>query len=130
MHFSAPLLQLFFVNNAPLWNRSLEQSCGGGWFTLWLKHQGIVEAPTYWGLDTSLLEHHLDGHLASEDSLWTYVWVHMAAILSVDEALRNLDTSAFVALYFLSAGGRHLSAMAETSAYLRYCRSSTPRCRV
>ena len=39
--------------------------------------------------------------------------VRLAVISSVDEALCNLGTFAFVALHLFSMGGRHLSAVAE-----------------
>ena len=39
--------------------------------------------------------------------------VRLAIILSVDKALRDLGTFAFVVSHLFSAGGRHLSAVAE-----------------
>ena len=59
------------------------------------------------GLDDSLLTQHLCGHLASVYSLQMASWFHLASILSVDKALCNLGTFAFVASYLFSADGRH-----------------------
>ena len=49
----------------------------------------------------------------SSDSLWTAARVRLAAIPSVEEALCELGTFAFVVLHLLSAGRRHPSAIAE-----------------
>ena len=66
---------------------------------------------THGGADTSLLTQQLDGRLASVDSLQTAVRVFLANIPSVEEALRNLATFAFVALRLFSAVGRHLPSV-------------------
>ena len=41
------------------------------------------------------------------------VRIRLAVIPSADEALRDLGTFAFVASHLFSAGGHHLSAVAE-----------------
>ena len=41
------------------------------------------------------------------------VRLHLAVILSADEALHDLSNFAFVVLHLLSTGGRYLSAAAE-----------------
>ena len=66
----------------------------------------------YGGADASLLAQKLYGRIALADSLRTAARVCLDDILSVDEALRDLGTSSFVALHLFSAGGRHLSAVA------------------
>ena len=68
---------------------------------------------THGGSDASLFAQQLDGRLSLADSLWIAVRVHLAVILSADEALRDLGTLAFVTLHLFSVGGRHLSAIAE-----------------
>ena len=73
---------------------------------------------THGGADTSLLTQQLDGRLASVDSLQTAVRVFLANIPSVEEALRNLATFAFVALRLFSAGGRHLPAVTEILRFI------------
>ena len=65
------------------------------------------------GADASLLAQQIDGRLASVDSLRTAARFCLAAILSADEALRDLGTFAFVASHLFSTGGWHLSAVAE-----------------
>ena len=75
--------------------------------------QGMVEAYTRGGADASLLAHQLYGCLALADSLRTAAQVRLAAILSADEALRELGIFAFVALHLFSTGGRYSSAVAE-----------------
>ena len=47
------------------------------------------------------------------DSLRTAARFHLAAIPSVDEALRGLSTFVFVALHLFSASGRNSYAVAE-----------------
>ena len=74
---------------------------------------GTVEASTHWGLDASLLENPMDGQLALMQYLQTNTRVCLEAILSADEALRNLGTFDFVNSYLFSVDGRHLSAVAE-----------------
>ena len=113
-HFIASLPLLALVKNVSLVRPSLdpEYSMGGG-FTLWLTHQGTVEASTRGVADASLLAQQLDGHLALADSLRTAARVHMAAIPSADEALCDLGTFAFVASHLFSTGGRHFSTFTE-----------------
>ena len=72
-----------------------------------------VEASTCGGADASILAQHLDSRLSLADSLRMAARVRLAVIPSADEALCNLGMFTFVALYFLSTGGRHLSAVAE-----------------
>ena len=69
--------------------------------------QGAFEASTRGDANDSLSEQHLDNRLALTKFLWTAMRVHMAVILSVDEALRNLGTFDFVALRLFSAGRRY-----------------------
>ena len=61
------------------------------------------------GVYASLWAQHLYRLLESVDSLWVAARVRLEAILSADEAMRDLGTSAPVALHLFSAGGRHLS---------------------
>ena len=49
----------------------------------------------------------------SVESLGTAATFRLAAILSTDEALRDLGIFAVVASYLFSAGGWHWSAVAE-----------------
>ena len=55
----------------------------------------------------------MDGHLALADPLQTATIVRLAAILSTDEALRDLGTFTFVTLHLFSAGRRQSSDVAE-----------------
>ena len=86
------------VLNEPLPRPSLRWGGGGGGggVTLCMTCQGTVEASTCWVSDASLLVQHLNFHLASAYSLRTVVWIHLSAILSADEALRDLISFAFV----------------------------------
>ena len=68
----------------------------GGAFKMWMTHQDTVEALTHMGLDASLLAQHLDVRMASADYFCTADRVHLAAILSADEALCNLVIFDFV----------------------------------
>ena len=85
----------------------------GGGFTPWLTWQGAVDISTRGGADNSLLTRKLDGHLALADSLRTAAQVHLASILSADEALRELGTFVFVTSHLLSTSRRHLSDVTE-----------------
>ena len=78
-----------------------------------MTRQGPVEESTSEGTDASLLAQHLDSRLASEESLKKAAPVRLACILSVDEALCDLVTFAFVTLHLFSAAGRHVSALVE-----------------
>ena len=64
-------------------------------------------------VDASLLAQKIDGRLATTDSLRTAARVRLAAIPSANEELWDLGTFAFVASHLFSAGGRHLSDIAE-----------------
>ena len=75
--------------------------------------QGTVKATTHGGADASLLDQHLGGRLYLVESLQTDARESLAAIPSVDEALRKLGTFTFTASHLFSAGGRHSSAVAE-----------------
>ena len=59
----------------------------GGGVTPWMARQGFVEASTHRGLDTSLLEEHMDDLLTPVVSLNTSTRVCLYKISSVDEAL-------------------------------------------
>ena len=65
------------------------------------------------GADASLLAQHLDGCLASLGSMGASTRVLLDAIPSTYDALRNLDTFAFILLQLLSVGRRHLSAVVD-----------------
>ena len=78
-----------------------------------MTHHGTVEVYTRGGSDASLLAQHLDGSLALADSLRADVRVRLAAIPSADETLSDLGMFAFISLHLFSAGGRHLSAVAD-----------------
>ena len=78
-----------------------------------MTRQGIVEASTCEGGDASLLVQQLDGWLASVDSLHTAAQVRLACIPSVDEALGDLGTFAFITPHLFSSTGQHASAVAE-----------------
>ena len=91
------------VRTVSLMNPYLDPDCTGG-FTPWLMHQGSVDASTRGGNDTYLLERQLNGKLALADSLKMAARVGLAIIQSADEALRNLNMFAFLALHLLSAG--------------------------
>ena len=73
--------------------------------------QGMVEASIREGADASLLAQQLDGRLALADSPQTAARVHLAYIPSVDKALCNFGTFAFVALHIFFTAGRHTSAV-------------------
>ena len=105
--FSASLPLLALVKNISLVNPSLDPACTGGGFTPWLACQGMVEASTHGSADASLLAQQLDGRLELVESIRTDAHVRLAAILSVEKALHDLGTFAFVALHLFSAGGRH-----------------------
>ena len=45
--------------------------------------------------------------------MWMAARVRLSVIPSMDEALRNLSTFAFVALHLLSMSGRHSSVIAD-----------------
>ena len=75
---------------------------------LWMTRQGSVEASTRGGTDASLLAQKLDGRLALADYLQISARVRLAVIPSADEALHELGTFAFVALYLFFAGGATL----------------------
>ena len=78
-----------------------------------MNRQITVEASTHGGDDTSLLSQQLHGRLELLDSLRTSTRVRLASIRSMEEALLNLGTFAFVVLHLSSAGRWHLSAIAE-----------------
>ena len=59
----------------------------GGGVTPWMAGHGFVEASTLRGLDTSLLEEHMDDLLTPVVSLNTSTRVCLYKISSVDEAL-------------------------------------------
>ena len=117
-HFSASLPLLTLVENVSLLKPSLYPACNGGGFTPWMTWQGTVDASTRRGTDASLLSQQLDGRLVLADSLRTAAQVRMADILSVDEALCDLGTFAFIASYLFSPGGRHSSAVAELLRFI------------
>ena len=75
--------------------------------------QGSVKVSTHGGADSSFLLQQLYGRLSLADSLWMAARVHLAVILSVDEALHNLVTFAFAASHLFSAGRRHPYAVTE-----------------
>ena len=77
-----------------------------------LNWQCTAKASTCGGADASLLYQNLDGSLASAEYLRTSTRIRLAAILSADEALRDLGTYASVILHLFSAGGRNSSAVA------------------
>ena len=79
----------------------------------WGEVHRMVKEDTNGGSDDSLLYQTLDGILALIESLRTAVRVRLTAIPSVEEALRDLVTFAFVALYLFSMGRRHSSVLAE-----------------
>ena len=63
--------------------------------------QGSIEPSTWGGADAPLLAQKLESHLAS-----------------VEEALHDLGTFAFVASQIFSAGGRHLSIVAKLLSFI------------
>ena len=65
------------------------------------------------GSDASLLDQHQDGRLALVDSLLMASRVRLSTIPSVEEALLNLGTFAFVSLHLFYAGGQNLSVIAD-----------------
>ena len=95
-----------------------------------MTRQGIEEVLTHGGSNASLLEKLMDGWLASEDSLRTADQVRLSVILSVDEALCDLGTFAFLELHLFFVGGFTQHNLQSSSIALRYCRSFTPMCRV
>ena len=98
-----------------LMNPSLDPSYnGGGGVTYWMTCQGAVGASTRGGPDAYLLAQHMDGWMDSAYSLWIASWFLLAVISSMDEALRELGTFAFVASHlFYAGGGQHAAAVAE-----------------
>ena len=83
-----------------------------------MTRQGIEEVLTHGGSNASLLEKLMDGWLASEDSLRTANQVRLSVILSVDEALRDLGTFAFMASHPLSAVGvTHISSCGDPPSH-------------
>ena len=83
-HFSASLPLLALVKNVSLMNPSLDPACAGGGFTPWLTRKGTVKASTRGGVYASLLSQHLDGRLASADSLQAAARVRLDAIPSAE----------------------------------------------
>ena len=75
--------------------------------------QGMVEAATNEGANDILLTQQLNRHLDLAESLWTAMRVHLDAIPSAEEALRDLGTFDFVALHLFSMRRRHSSAVVE-----------------
>ena len=65
------------------------------------------------GSDASLLDQHQDGRLALVDSLLMASRVRLSTIPSVEEALLNLGTFAFVSFHLFYAGGQNLSVIAD-----------------
>ena len=65
------------------------------------------------GADVSLLAQQRYGRPASAYSLQTASQVLLSVILSVDKALLNLRTFAFVALHLFSTAGRHTEEVVE-----------------
>ena len=84
--------------------------------------QGMVEASTHWGLYAYLLAQHMDGRLASTNSLQTAARVCLTAILSTDEVLHDLVTFDFVASHLLSAGGgaTHVGSLGSPPSHCGY----------
>ena len=72
-----------------------------------MTQKGTVEASTRGGADASLLAQ------ALADSLLTATRVRLSAIPSVDEALCELGTFAFVDSHLFSAGRRHSSVVVD-----------------
>ena len=101
------------MKKVSLLDLSLDPVCTGGGFTLYLTHQGAVETSTYGGANANLLAQHFYGRLDLADSLWMAAKVRLDVIPSADKAFYDLGTFAFVALYLISAGERHLSAVSE-----------------
>ena len=91
----------------------LTQHALGGGFTLWLTHQGTVEAATHGGADASLLAQKMDGCLSLAEYLRMAARVLLDAIPSAEEALRKLVMFAFVTLHLFSVGVRHSSTVAD-----------------
>ena len=84
-----------------------------GGVTPWLTRQGLVEASTRGGANASLIEQKLDGRLTLADSLRMAATVRLDIIPSMDKALSNLVTFAFVALHLFSVIRRHLPAVSK-----------------
>ena len=78
-----------------------------------MMRQGLVKSSTRGGADESLLEQKLDGRLKSAYSLRMAIGVHLAVILSRDEAISDLVTFSFVAVRLLLVGRLHSSVVAE-----------------
>ena len=91
--------------------------------------QGMVEASNCGGSDASLLVQQLDGRLASTDSLRMSARVRLDVITSVDMALCDLGTFAFVDSHLSPRAGGNSQLLLISSASLIVWRSSTPRCR-
>ena len=75
--------------------------------------QVSAKASTHGEADASLLVQQLDGRLSLKNSLHMAARIHLAIILSADEALHNLGTFAFFALHIFPAFRHHLSAIAK-----------------
>ena len=75
--------------------------------------KGTVEASNGLESDASLLSQQLDRLLSSADSFPAATWVRLAIIPSINEALRDLGTHAFVVLHLFSLGGQHAAEVAE-----------------
>ena len=80
---------------------------------MWLMHQEIVDTSTRRGADASLLDQQIEGRLELADSLRTSARVRLEATPSAEEAIIYLGRFVFVALHLFSAGGHHLSAVAD-----------------
>ena len=82
-----------------------------------MTRQGTFETSTHVGSDASLLAQQLDVQMASADSLRTSSRVRLAVALSVDEALCELGTFAFVVLHFFYAGGEACISSCRAPSY-------------
>ena len=78
-----------------------------------MTRKGTVKASTRGGAGAPLLAKKIDGRLASAEFLRTATRVCLDCTPSVDKALRDSGTFAFVALQIFSAAGRHALAVAE-----------------
>ena len=129
-HFSASLPLFAFVKNMSLMNPSLDPLCDGGAFTPLMTLQGTLEASTHGESYASLLAHHMDGQLASVESLQTAAQVHLALILSVDEVFRNLKPFPWWHCTSSPLGVNMRQKLQSSFISFRDWSSSTPRYRV
>ena len=103
-----------FSNNVLCVNPSLDSYCTGGGLLLWIMCNFTVDLSTHTRSNASLLDQHLDGHLASMDALWTATKVHLEVISISENSFCVLGVFDFVMLQLFAAPGSALPLYMKT----------------